>query len=125
MTPKGCITAATYQTTLANSGYSDTSSCSSRSGPSVCVCVSSSSRSGPSVCVCVCQVVVVGRVRIETGWKMPTNCPMGRGCPGHHIILPWTHHLSPCPKRHLDQFIRFCTAHGCANRDRHTTHADT
>jgi len=26
-------------------------------------------------------------------------------------MVPWAH-LTHCPKRHLDKFIRFCTAHG-------------
>jgi len=29
----------------------------------------------------------------------------------HHHMLPWSH-LSPYPKWHLDQFSRFCAAHG-------------
>jgi len=74
MTRKGCITAATYQTTLANSGYSHTSSCSSRSGPSVCVCVSSSSRSGPY------------RDGLENAHKLPHGAGGGSG-PSHNTSL--------------------------------------
>jgi len=37
-----------------------------------------------------------------------------RQCAPHLIVFSWTH-SSPNPKRHLDRFSRFCTAHTAAS----------
>jgi len=51
----------------------------------------------------------------QRAWKLP-NCP----CRGDlrswfHLMVPWDHaSQSPSPKRHLDRFSRFSTAHPCS-----------
>ena len=40
----------------------------------------------------------------------PRNCPFAWGSEPHLIMLSWAHPSSQ-PKRHLDRFSRFCTAH--------------
>jgi len=42
----------------------------------------------------------------------PQNFPPTRAHPGIHLTHGSLGQLSPYPKRHLDRFSRFCTAHG-------------
>jgi len=44
-------------------------------------------------------------------WTVQSCSPGGANMTATQYMLPWTH-PSPHPKRHLDRFNRFCTAHG-------------
>jgi len=44
-------------------------------------------------------------------WTVQSYSPGGANVHPIWPMLPWAH-SSPYPKRHLNRFIRFCTAHG-------------
>ena len=69
----------------------------------------SSTRVHISICSAVSAGITVPAVRRESG---SANVLLGAGDPGFmQYVVSWVN-PSPCPRRHLDPFIRFGTARG-------------
>jgi len=84
---------------------------------SVCTLITPQSASAPYQCCPLLSRLeyIDRRTCPDMSWAgpfCPQNCPFTRGdLDPIQYMVPWAY-PSPHPKRHLDRFSRFCTAHG-------------